>query len=47
MKDFIHPDDKYKMNWVKGEFADPYANDQDWAMYFYLRHIRERGARRE
>ena len=35
------------VNGVKGEFADPYANDQDWAMYFYLRHIRERGARRE
>ena len=28
------------VNGVKGEFADPYANDQDWAMYFYLRHRR-------
>ena len=28
------------VNGVRGEFADPYANDQDWAMYFYLRHKR-------
>lgn len=28
------------VNGVSGEFFDPYANDQDWALYFYLRHRR-------
>jgi hypothetical protein len=28
------------VNGVSGEFFDPYANDQDWALYFYLRHKR-------
>ena len=25
------------VNGMKGEFYDPYANDQDWGLYFYLR----------
>ena len=27
------------VNGQKGEFFDPYANDQDWALYFYLCHL--------
>lgn len=26
----------FKVNGMKGEFIDPWANDQDWAMYFAL-----------
>ena len=26
-------------NGTKGRFFDPYANDQDWALVFYLRHL--------
>ena len=26
-------------NGIKGEFFDPYANDQDWALVFYLRQL--------
>lgn len=29
------------VNGVKAEGYDPYANDQDWALYFYLRSKRE------
>lgn len=27
----------YSVNSVKADFADPYANDQDWGLYFALR----------
>lgn len=30
------------VNGVSGEFFDPYANDQDWALYFYLRDKKEK-----
>lgn len=33
------------VNGVKADCYDPYANDQDWALYFYLR--KERDLRRE
>jgi len=33
---YIYP---YSVNGVKADFADPYANDQDWAMYFMLRFV--------
>ena len=29
----------YDVNGTRGEFPDPYANDQDWGMYFMLRHL--------
>lgn len=31
---WIHP---YDVNGIRGEFPDPYANDQDWGLYFMLR----------
>lgn len=31
---YIYP---CRVNGNKGEFYDPYANDQDWGLYFYLR----------
>lgn len=31
---YIYP---YKVNGIKGKFYDPYANDQDWALVYYLR----------
>lgn len=30
---YIYPN---KVNGVKGGFYDPYANDQDWALVYYL-----------
>lgn len=44
----IHPDGRgfcayvfpLTVNGNRGEFFDPYANDQDWALYFYLEHGR-------
>lgn len=30
---YLYP---YRVNGVRGEFYDPYANDQDWGLYFYL-----------
>jgi hypothetical protein len=30
---YIYP---YKVNGQRAQFYDPYANDQDWALYFYL-----------
>lgn len=30
------------VNGIEADFYDPYANDQDWALYFYLRSGRER-----
>ncbi|MDR1121068.1 MAG: hypothetical protein LBM08_09130 [Dysgonamonadaceae bacterium] len=30
---YIYP---YKVNGKRAQFYDPYANDQDWALYFYL-----------
>ena len=33
---WIYPHD---INGVRGEFPDPYANDQDWGMYFFLRDL--------
>ncbi len=32
---YIYP---VSVNGIKGRFYDPYANDQDWGLYFYLRH---------
>ncbi|MDO5423363.1 MAG: hypothetical protein Q4F41_06520 [Eubacteriales bacterium] len=31
---YVYPDD---VNGVRAGMADPYANDQDWGLYFYLR----------
>lgn len=31
---YVYP---YTVNGRRGEFYDPYANDQDWGLYFYLR----------
>lgn len=31
---YVYP---YRVNGVKAECFDPYANDQDWGLYFYLR----------
>ena len=33
---WIYPHD---VNGIHGEFPDPYANDQDWGMYFMLRNL--------
>jgi len=33
---YVYP---YSVNGIKADFADPYANDQDWAMYFMLRFV--------
>lgn len=30
---YLYP---YRINGVKGQFYDPYANDQDWALVYYL-----------
>ena len=30
---YLYP---YKIDGVKGQFYDPYANDQDWALVYYL-----------
>lgn len=32
---YVYPE---TVNGIKGNFADPWANDQDWAMYFYLKY---------
>lgn len=29
----------YSVNGVRTAFYDPYANDQDWGLYFYLRAL--------
>lgn len=29
----------YAINGIRGEFADPFANDQDFALYFYLKYF--------
>lgn len=31
---YVYP---YSVNGILGAYYDPYANDQDWGMYFYLR----------
>lgn len=31
---YVYP---YSVNGVRAEYYDPYANDQDWGLYFYLR----------
>ena len=31
---YLYP---YQVNGVRAEFYDPYANDQDWGLYFYLK----------
>lgn len=31
---YLYP---YSINGMRGEFYDPFANDQDWGLYFYLR----------
>lgn len=36
---YIYP---YSVNGIRGEFYDPYANDQDWGLYFYIRGSQER-----
>lgn len=33
---YVYP---YCVNGIKADFADPYANDQDWGMYFMLRFV--------
>lgn len=33
---WLYPHD---VNGTRGEFPDPYANDQDWGMYFMLRNL--------
>ena len=33
---WIYP---YDVNGIRGEIPDPYANDQDWGMYFMLRNL--------
>lgn len=33
---YVYP---YKVNGVKAAFYDPYANDQDWGLYYYLRGL--------
>lgn len=35
---YVYP---YEVNDRKGRYADPYANDQDWALYFLLRDMSE------
>lgn len=35
---YIYP---FKINGLEGEFYDPYANDQDWGLYFYLKSKEE------
>lgn len=32
----------YSVNGVRAEYYDPYANDQDWGLYFYLRMNQDR-----
>lgn len=32
---YVYP---YSVNDQRGEFYDPYANDQDWGLYFYLKN---------
>ncbi|QDP95951.1 six-hairpin glycosidase [Microlunatus elymi] len=34
---YVYP---YSVNGTRAEFYDPYANDQDWALVFALRHLR-------
>lgn len=33
---FVYPD---TVNGVAAHYADPWANDQDWSLYFYLKYI--------
>lgn len=33
---YIYP---HSINGIKADFADPYANDQDWGMYLMLRYV--------
>lgn len=39
---YIYP---FKVNGREGEFYDPYANDQDWGLYFYLKSKEEQQGR--
>lgn len=46
MKEFILHNDPARMNWVEDHTewgtvccADPYANDQDWGLYFALKTL--------
>ena len=36
---FVYP---ATVNGVTTGYADPYANDQDWGMYYYLRHLMDK-----
>lgn len=36
---YLYP---FKINGREGEFYDPYANDQDWGLYFYLKSEEEK-----
>jgi len=36
---YIYP---CKVNGREGEFYDPYANDQDWGLYFYIKSMEEK-----
>lgn len=38
---YIYP---FKINGREGEFYDPYANDQDWGLYFYLKNREDTAA---
>ena len=31
---YVYP---YRVNQVKCAYEDPWANDQDWALYYYLK----------
>ena len=34
------------VNGISGAYYDPYANDQDWGLYFYLRNRKQRGGQK-
>lgn len=36
---YIYP---VSVNGIRGKYYDPYANDQDWGLYFYLRHLNQK-----
>lgn len=37
---YVYP---YSVNGIRAECYDPFANDQDWGLYFYLRAQQEKG----
>jgi hypothetical protein len=34
----------FSVNGIRASFYDPYANDQDWGLYFYLRAVMQHAA---